>query len=318
MNSKGFTLVEMLVTIAVFGLILGIAIPSYTGISKSINNRHRNNLIKRIEIAASKYAADTGKTLFFVNELVTEGYIDSDDNGFVFDPVSKEKINCHKIVATKEGNYYDASYDADGSYEANGECNSAALLEDSRDINILVSSTTSDNTSGWIRSDPVILTFSGVNMKDFSCLTYDCYLYNTNGLEKKIENTTYSIDATDKIINTTYIFKYIYKYTDTNDQSIEEKYVKKLDVRIDNEDPVIYLNQIKSTIKDKKIVIKASDGSGSGIGGYSFQKSSDCTNAEYGLENEYDISSDGQYYICVKDNVGNISRATIQIENILN
>ena len=221
MNSKGFTLVEMLITIAVFGLILGIAIPSYTGISKSINNRHRNNLIKRIEIAASKYAADTGKTLFFVNELVTEGYIDSDDNGFVIDPVSKEKINCHKIEAVKEGNYYEASYYGDISYGQNAECNNDDLNNNNNtDIYISVS------------ENGDIITLTAYGNVDIRCGTEDyyCYWRNTNGLEEITNSNIYSINSENKIINTTYIFEYIYVDENNENKSI----VAKKEIKIDN------------------------------------------------------------------------------------
>ena len=78
MNNRGFTLVELLATIFILAIITTIGITSYTRVSNAIKKEQRNNKIKRIEEAATKYAFDTGKTVVFVDTLVVNGYIDSD------------------------------------------------------------------------------------------------------------------------------------------------------------------------------------------------------------------------------------------------
>ena len=110
MNNKGFTLIELLLTIAILSLMLAIAIPSYTGISNAIRENQRESIIKKIEVAASRYAFDTGETIIFVDKLVTEGYYESDDEeGTIKDPVNNERMNCYIIEMEKESDYYRAN-----------------------------------------------------------------------------------------------------------------------------------------------------------------------------------------------------------------
>ena len=73
MKRNGFTLVELLLSIVILGIIMSLAIPSINSISTAMRESQRKNTIKKIEIAASKYAFDTGETIIFVDKLVTEG-----------------------------------------------------------------------------------------------------------------------------------------------------------------------------------------------------------------------------------------------------
>ena len=101
----------ILLTIAVLWFIIGIGNPSYSGVSKFIRSNQRKNVIKKIEIAASKYAYDTGKTIIFVDELVTEGYIDSDDEeGNIEDPINMKRMNCYVVEMKKTSDYYNAKF----------------------------------------------------------------------------------------------------------------------------------------------------------------------------------------------------------------
>lgn len=58
MNRKGFTLVELMAVIAILGIILLIAVPSYLGVSKKIKEDMWDNKMKMIETAVEMWVQD--------------------------------------------------------------------------------------------------------------------------------------------------------------------------------------------------------------------------------------------------------------------
>lgn len=123
MNKKGYTLIELIATIVLLSVILIIAIPAISGISKSIRSSQRNNIIKKIEIAASNYAFDTKKTEAFVDDLVKEGYYTVDkDSDLVIDPTNGESMNCYLVKMTKVSDHYNAKFMDGVKYENGGIC----------------------------------------------------------------------------------------------------------------------------------------------------------------------------------------------------
>lgn len=123
MNKKGFTFVELLGTIIILSIVLLIAVPAINGVNNSIKQSHRKSVIKRIEIAASKYAFDTEKTEVYVKDLINEGYMDGDNkSGEILDPVDNTVMNCYKITMEKQSDYYSATF-IDKNEMVNGTCN---------------------------------------------------------------------------------------------------------------------------------------------------------------------------------------------------
>ena len=113
-NKKGFTISEVLVVIAIIGVILVIAIPSIVSIRKRSNERLLESKKDIILVAAELYAKDKGitsDTYVYVYQLVNNGYVDADveqnngkctgDNtskGCVINPVDDSSLNNKQIL----------------------------------------------------------------------------------------------------------------------------------------------------------------------------------------------------------------------------
>lgn len=322
MNSKGFTLVELLLTIAILGLVIGIAVPSYIGISNAIRASQRENIIEKIEIAASKYAFDTGETIIFVDKLVTEGYIDSDDeDGTIDDPVNNERMNCYIVEMEKASDYYNAKFIDGKNYDVNGECDLNKLKKSGEEVSILVNGNEYVNTGEWLTGEIMLKAHSN-NTLVIDCTNNKCVWSSSSGASKN-GNDNYTISNISGILETRYTFQYTIYDEESSDV---KRYKTSVDLKIDNAAPVIYGDQI--TVSDrfiytdtKSVRIVASDGKGSGIKGYYLSKNiSNCNSTEiennYQTSNYFTVSENGTYTICVKDNVGKISTGSLNINYI--
>lgn len=327
MNKNGFTLLELLASIVILSLILLIAVPGITNVSEVIRENQRENLIEKIEIAASKYAFDTGKTIIFVDELVREGYIESDkEDNTIEDPLTNKRMNCYVIEMEKTSDYYKATFKSEKNYDNNGVCDLNKLEEDDTEIIIDVSNSRGsiDNINAWINgsnNDITLKALSQSNILDIDCEVNKCVWTSSSGLNKTGTDTV-SIDNVSNILNTKYTFQ-ITLY-DINTESVK-RYTSSVNLKIDNESPTIYDNEIKVTNKfiytdNKDVTIIADDGKGSGISGYYLDIdtgiSCNSTTIEFKTSNKFTVNKKGTYKICVKDNVGNINSSSLLINYI--
>lgn len=79
-NQKGFTLVELIVVIAILGILAAIAIPRFIGTMDNANNKVHNANVRTIESAITLYQADTDTALADIDDigvLVSSGYLKS-------------------------------------------------------------------------------------------------------------------------------------------------------------------------------------------------------------------------------------------------
>lgn len=320
MNNKGFTFIEMLATIVVLALIIAIAIPAYTGVSNAIRKNQRKNMISRIEVAASKYAFDTDKTIIFVDELITEGYIDSDDEeGNIKDPVNNERLNCYIVEMKKVSDYYNASFKDDNNYDVNGKCDLRKLQENSETLYIDISP--SNENSEWLKGE---ITLSAYGIENMDCSKNKCLWTSSSG--QNISGKSNHVINYNGVLDTTYNFQYT---VFDNSDNVVKRYTKSVDLKIDNEAPIIDINKIEipnryENTPSKKVTIYASDGGGSGISGYYlgiFDGSLGCNSTsvenKYQKNNTFEVTKNGDYLICVKDNVGNITTSSLNINYIL-
>lgn len=127
-NKKGFTLTEILIVIAIIGVILCLAIPSIVAIRKRINERLLENKKKIILTAAESYGKDVNietDTIIYVFTLIDK-YVDAEikqndsncsgDNtskGCVINPVDNTSLNNSRILLKKNGNKIKAVWEGE-------------------------------------------------------------------------------------------------------------------------------------------------------------------------------------------------------------
>ena len=120
-NRKGFTLVELMSVIVVLAIIIAIAVPTYNKIRLSIDKKNYENKIKLIEVAAAKYAEDTHYETIFVDDLIKNGFIEADEDGFIKN-LDGEIINCNVIRIRNENGIYYADFLEDDIYGEKDTC----------------------------------------------------------------------------------------------------------------------------------------------------------------------------------------------------
>lgn len=178
MNNKGFSLVELIGSLVILSLILLIAIPSITGISNIIKKNQRKNVISEIEINGARYAFETGETLFFVDDLVHYGYMDSDDeDDNIIDPISNESLNCYPVKAEKEGDYYRATFIEDNSYN----CDKNKLKDDNTNVKIVAKSGGKTIDEGVESKASTVTLIATLNNASIDCNKYRCLWTSSRG-----------------------------------------------------------------------------------------------------------------------------------------
>lgn len=90
-NNKAFTLVELLATIALIGILLLVGISSLTKLRDSILEKQYEALVDTIYAAGNKYYSKTTESIVYIDTLVKSGYLESD--GEVIDPVNNKVLN---------------------------------------------------------------------------------------------------------------------------------------------------------------------------------------------------------------------------------
>lgn len=101
MNKKGFTIVELVIVIAVIAILAGVMIPTFGGIIKTAN-----------ESAVKQAAATLYKEYYAID--MSDGLVDKPvNNGAQYDPDVKAEVDAYN---TKNTGKFSVSYavDADG------------------------------------------------------------------------------------------------------------------------------------------------------------------------------------------------------------
>ena len=275
---KGFTLIEILASIAILAVIILMVTISYSKIRKSTLNKQYENLKTLIEQAAIKYSSKNGSFSFFVQELINENYIEPDDEDKVYDPRDKSPLNCHLVTISDDEDIIKATL-SDDDHTQNGECNYndvevySSLLTLSAKLEGTETGYTATSTVNGSGVYPLIYNgwtkYNITITPDLSQITEDVIdshiVWNNNP-----ENVTY-YPGLDYTTHESVIFDQFY-YADlylTNNSRFQAR----LKYKMDNENPIIYHDKTvvaNSTgndgwTKSKVVILYVTDKDGVGL-----------------------------------------------------
>ncbi len=313
MNSKGFTLVEMLAVIAILAILALLATPAYTYIRDSINQTMYENKVKLVLAAAESWAGETGYDSVNIGHLIEEGKIEADSElGDYKNPITGDSMLCHVIRIDYVNNQYVAKYTEEEVCDYNELLVQSSIIT----INKYKEDGTKLKDDEWTNGNIVLK----VELKE----GHTGKAGSITHLEIRGNNQNVSVDVNNNFssknvinIQASQILKTEFEAKVTVlENGISKEYRAKTEVRIDKQRPTIYTDEVSIknennwTSGGKKVTFTMSDGNGSGIFGYAVTSNPDCTKATYTQTDKKKITKEfgaGTHYICVKDKAGNLS-----------
>ena len=302
-NKKGFTLIELIAVLVVLSILITSSVAVFINIRNSVLRKEKNNLITYLETKAIEYANETNVTAVSVEDLIKIGLIKPDDETDIYDPVTRESMNCYIIDLVWEDGEYKAKF---GS---NVGKNGTTCNEYTRRKNLVICQVVGNNCNDikneqWFKDD-ITIGLKFVNGKRIIKESgYEISWKSNTGISS-IEDTIKT--NVDLIANINYTAKVI------KDNEVSEA---SQIVNIDKEPPII--NEIKYNTnwsKSKEIEIIASDGLGSGVGGYVIVLENEKCSG-YNTNNKITIKSNGNYKVCIRDKAGNETEKVIKVSTI--
>ena len=302
-NKKGFTLIELIAVLVVLSILITSSVAVFINIRNSVLRKEKNNLITYLETKAIEYANETNVTAVSVENLIKIGLIKPDDETDIYDPVTRESMNCYIIDLVWEDGEYKAKF---GS---NVGKNGTTCNEYTRRKNLVICQVVGNNCNDikkehWFKDD-ITIGLKFVNGKRIIKESgYEINWKSNTGISS-IEDTIKT--NVDLIANINYTAKVI------KDNEVSEA---SQIVNIDKEAPII--NEIKYNTnwsKSKEIEIIASDGLGSGVGGYVIVLENEKCSG-YNTNNKITIKSNGNYKVCIRDKAGNETEKVIKVSTI--
>ena len=302
-NKKGFTLIELIAVLVVLSILITSSVAVFINIRNSVLRKEKNNLITYLETKAIEYANETNVTAVSVEDLIKIGLIKPDDETDIYDPVTRESMNCYIIDLVWEDGEYKAKF---GS---NVGKNGTTCNEYTRRKNLVICQVAGNNCNDikneqWFKDD-ITIGLKFVNGKRIIKESgYEISWKSNTGISS-IEDTIKT--NVDLIANINYTAKVI------KDNEVSEA---SQIVNIDKEAPTI--NEIKYNTnwsKSKEIEIIASDGLGSGVEGYVIVLENEKCSG-YNTNNKITIKSNGNYKVCIRDKAGNETEKVIKVSTI--
>lgn len=133
MMKNGFTMIELLASVVILGLLLVLTIPSYASITKQMKASNLDGKISEITIAAKKHAnvikdeiKDAGDSCLFttVDELITLGLLESESESAnqIYNPKDNTVLGgriylCYNKTDYKIDVYYTFTFNSSSSYQ---------------------------------------------------------------------------------------------------------------------------------------------------------------------------------------------------------
>ena len=302
-NKKGFTLIELIAVLVVLSILITSSVAVFINIRNSVLRKEKNNLITYLETKAIEYANETNVTAVSVEDLIKIGLIKPDDETDIYDPVTRESMNCYIIDLVWEDGEYKAKFGS--NVGKNGTtCNGYTRRKNLVICQVVGNNCNDIKNEQWFKDD-ITIGLKFVNGKRIIKESgYEINWKSNTGISS-IEDTIKT--NVDLIANINYTAKVI------KDNEVSEA---SQIVNIDKEAPII--NEIKYNTnwsKSKEIEIIASDGLGSGVGGYVIVLENEKCSG-YNTNNKITIKSNGNYKVCIRDKAGNETEKVIKVSTI--
>ena len=302
-NKKGFTLIELIAVLVVLSILIASSVAVFINIRNSVLRKEKNNLITYLETKAIEYANETNVTAVSVEDLIKIGLIKPDDETDIYDPVTRESMNCYIIDLVWEDGEYKAKFGS--NVGKNGTtCNGYTRRKNLVICQVVGNNCNDIKNEQWFKDD-ITIGLKFVNGKRIIKESgYEISWKSNTGISS-IEDTIKT--NVDLIANINYTAKVI------KDNEVSEA---SQIVNIDKEAPII--NEIKYNTnwsKSKEIEIIASDGLGSGVGGYVIVLENEKCSG-YNTNNKITIKSNGNYKVCIRDKAGNETEKVIKVSTI--
>lgn len=77
-KNKGFTLLEMIIVVAIMAILFLLSVPNISKIMKSVEEKGCNSLTKVVDTAIIQYKIDYNEFPSSINDLVNGGYLTSE------------------------------------------------------------------------------------------------------------------------------------------------------------------------------------------------------------------------------------------------
>ena len=121
-NSKGFTLIELMIVVVIIGILAALAIPRFTQASARAKEKEADGILKQIYTLQNAYYANNGTYANDNDALKTVGWDENTTAGLKnYDPPTISQTVVMTMTASGDG-YCDRTIDEDGNITSTGTC----------------------------------------------------------------------------------------------------------------------------------------------------------------------------------------------------
>lgn len=206
-NHNGFTLIEIIITVALIGIVVLMFTNNLEGLNRSTTQKSYDRMINKIVVATEAYVANNdnieneikfgkGAYTIKISDLIINGFLDKD----IIDPRTDSKINREEEIIIK--------YDCTGKYKIIYPKQSTNLIE-------------------FIEASPLVIdnlpgNISSVDFIDLNSINFQ--LQNQNGVKINLTSTTSSLSKhrikaiyrSFTTSTTSGVYKITYNYLDSD------------------------------------------------------------------------------------------------------
>ncbi len=308
MNKKGFTLIELLSVIVLIGVILSIGILLVGSIRSSVLDRQYENIIMQINAAGEKYYFDTESTKFYVQTLIDEGYLKTDNESkTIINPKTGEILNCYVVSIDKDTEKATTAKDT-GSCDVELEGNYAIYIKQENRDEI--------DSNKWYDSSFTIKAYKSDTTEDLKNYSW------TTDLNPDVIHTGDTYNLVNLLNERGGVINDVFYVSAVNNESGKVLKSGAKRIKIDTVPPKIEDKKISNEnkwAKEKTVSITLTD-VGSGIKEYVFDTDLNCSSATWTsldkAQSKVNVSktfnSNGTYYFCAKDEAGHSLEDTVE------